>query len=313
MATPVTVLMPAYNAERFVAAAVRSVLAQTHADFELVAIDDGSTDRTRELLEMLAEEDGRVRVISHPNYGMGRSLNEALESARHDWVARMDADDVMMPNRLERQLAFLAERPQLVVASSLVHYIDEDANVIGKNSSPFTHPAKVQEAVARNWLVGFHHPAVMMRKDIVREVGGYRPQFWPAEDVDLWNRILERHAGVLVQPEHLMKYRIHGGSVCVSSAWETTRKADWVEACMRHRRAGAAEPSWKQFLEDQHCAPLLTRLNRGRRDFARTLYKSAVFHFSRRHYARFLSTLTCATVLEPFYVLPRVLPQLGGG
>src|SRR5688500_16211811 len=124
MSTPVSVILPAFNAERFVASAVRSVLAQTHGDFELLAIDDGSTDRTREILEMLAEEDGRVRVLSHANYGMGRSLNEALEEAKHDWVARMDADDVMVPNRLERQLAFLAENPKLVVASSQVHYID---------------------------------------------------------------------------------------------------------------------------------------------------------------------------------------------
>jgi glycosyltransferase involved in cell wall biosynthesis len=312
MSTPVSVLLPAYNAERFVASAVRSVLAQTHGDFELLAIDDGSTDRTLEILRMLAEEDSRVRVISHPNYGMGRSLNEALEEARHDWVARMDADDLMMPNRLERQLAFLAERPHVVVASSLVHYVDEDGNVIGKNTSAFTDPARVQEAVARNWVVGFHHPAVMMRKAVVRDIGGYRPEFWPADDADLWNRILERHAGVIVQPEHLMKYRIHGGSVCVSSAREATRKTDWVEACMVHRRAGAAEPSWAQFLEDQRCQPWWAKLNRGRRDFARTLYKAAVFHFSMRNYTRFASTLTCATVLEPFYVLPRVLPQLGG-
>ena len=311
MSTPVTVIMPAYNAERFVATAVRSVLAQTHADLELIAIDDGSTDRTRELLEMLAEEDVRVRVVSHPNYGMGRSLNEALELARHKWVARMDADDLMVPNRLERQLAFLSEHPQLVVASSLVYYIDEDGHTIGRNSSPFTDPAKVQEAVARNWLVGFHHPAVIMRKEVVQEAGGYRPEFWPAEDADLWNRILERHAGVIVQGEHLMKYRIHGASVCVSSAREANRKTDWVEACMVHRRAGAAEPSWNQFLEDQRCQSWPARLNRNRRGAARTLYKSAVFHFSKRHYARFASSLAAATVLEPFYVLPRVLPQLG--
>jgi glycosyltransferase involved in cell wall biosynthesis len=310
MSTPVSVLLPAFNAERFVAAAVRSVLAQTHRDFELIAIDDGSTDRTGEILEMLAGEDPRVRVISHPNYGMGRSLNEALEVAKHDWVARMDADDLMMPNRLERQLAFLAENRGLVVASSLVHYIDEDGNDIGRNTSPFTDAANVREAVADNRVVGFHHPAVMMRKQVIRDVGGYRPAFWPADDADLWNRVLERHAGVLVQPEYLMKYRIHGASACVASAREMTRKTEWVAACMRHRRAGAAEPSWSQFVEDERCQPWWVRLNRGRRDFARTLYKGAVYHFSKRRYTRFVSALACATVLEPHYVLPRVLPQI---
>src|SRR4051812_44688990 len=135
--TPVSILMPAYNAERYVAEAVASVLAQTHRDFELLAIDDGSTDGTLGILQSFAATDPRVRILSHENTGMGRALNAALERCRHEWVARMDADDVMVPDRLERQLAFVAERPGLVVCSTLVRYIDEGGSVIGQNRSEF--------------------------------------------------------------------------------------------------------------------------------------------------------------------------------
>ncbi|HQY88296.1 MAG TPA: glycosyltransferase family 2 protein, partial [Tepidisphaeraceae bacterium] len=109
--TPISILLPAHNAAPFVEQAVRSTLAQTHKRFELLAIDDGSTDETLQILNKLAREDDRVRIISHENMGMGRSLNHALGEARFEWIARMDADDVMLPNRLERQLAFLAANP----------------------------------------------------------------------------------------------------------------------------------------------------------------------------------------------------------
>lgn len=312
MTTPVSILMPCYNAERYLAAAVRSVLAQTHGDFELIAIDDGSTDRTLAILNEFAAADSRVRVISHENRGMGRALNDALEQCRHEWVARMDADDVMLPNRLERQLAFVAGRPEVVVASSLVQYIDESGAVIGRNRSEFTDSLKVVEAVAEHRLVGFHHPAVLMRRDVVKEAGGYRPQFWPCDDADLWNRIAERRPrGVVVQDEYLMQYRIHGSSVCVANARLTGQKTEWVAACVRERHANRPEPTWEQFQSEQKRLPWGARVNQNRRDYARTLYKAAVFHFSKRRYARFVPELAAALCLEPSYVFWRIVPQLG--
>lgn len=316
---PVSILMPAYNAERFVAEAVASVLAQTHRDFELLAIDDGSADGTPGILADLAAADDRIRVIAHANMGMGRALNNAMTLARHDWIARMDADDVMMPNRLERQLAFVAERPSVVVASSLVQYIDERGASLGRSRCEYTDPGRIGYSLARNRTIGFHHPAVLMRRDVIRAVGGYRHQFWPADDIDLWNRVVDHYAAsiragaappVLVQAEYLMRYRIHGASVSVGSSRLAGQRYEWMAASMCSRRAGRAEPTWEQFLDDQRRLPLLRRFNRGRRDRARTLYKSAVFHFAKKHYLRCAPHLAAAALLEPSYVLPRLLPQL---
>src|SRR6476661_6812532 len=100
----VSILMPAHNAQRYLTEAVRSVLAQTHVNFELLAIDDGSTDRTGRILRSFANQDPRVKVVAHENRGMGRALNGAMEVARGEWLIRMDADDVMLPHRIERQL-----------------------------------------------------------------------------------------------------------------------------------------------------------------------------------------------------------------
>jgi glycosyltransferase involved in cell wall biosynthesis len=309
-ATPVSVLLPAHNAARFVEQAVRSTLAQTHRHLELIAIDDGSTDGTGDILRRLAREDDRVRVLSHENMGMGRSLNDAIAKARYDWLARMDADDVMPPDRIARQLAFLAANPHLVVCSSLVHYIDSAGKVIGHNRSDFTDPENVKRMLRENRPVGFHHPAVMMRKDVILDVGGYRHQFWPCDDLDLWNRVLERHPdGVLVQDAFLMQYRIHQESICVSAARKVCQTEDWVRECMISRRAGKAEPTWEAYRQSLDALPLLERLGRSRRAAARTQYKLATLHYSKRRYLRLVPALLLASLLEPSYVVRRVLPQ----
>ncbi len=107
----VSVLMPAFNSARFLGQAVESVLAQSHRDFELILINDGSTDGTLALAQSYAQRDKRITIITHANMGMGRSLNDAMRWARGDWIARLDADDLMTPKRLERQLAFLRKIP----------------------------------------------------------------------------------------------------------------------------------------------------------------------------------------------------------
>src|SRR5580692_6545060 len=164
----ITVLMPAFNSARFLPAAISSVLEQTYADFEFIIVDDGSTDETPLILNSYANQDSRIKIITHPNMGMGRSLNDAMSQAKGNWIARIDADDVMMPQRLERQIIFLDENPHLAVASSLVYYINENGRTIGKYSSRFTSRAAVTEAHQKHEPIGFHHPAAIFRKDIIQ-------------------------------------------------------------------------------------------------------------------------------------------------
>lgn len=305
----ITVLMPAYNAERFLAPAIESVLAQTYRDFEFIIINDGSTDSTLDIARSYAEKDSRIRIITHENMGMGASLNQGMLQATGDWIARIDADDLMAPHRLERQIAFLNEYPDLAVASSLVRYIDETGKVIGKYSSTLTTRQAVQQCVAEHSPIGFHHPATIFRKKIIQDLGGYRPEFWPADDMDLWNRVIDAGHAVLVQEEYLTKYRIHGSSVTVSRFAATERKAQWVQACILARHHNKPEPTLQEFLTECGRRPWIKRVNARRRDYARALYKLSVFQFSQRRYSHFVPNLLAAMAMEPKYVLNRVLPQ----
>lgn len=298
----VTVLMPAYNAERFLVAAIESVLQQTYRHFEIIVVDDGSSDRTRSIAESYPQKDPRVRVVSQTNQGAANALNHGLQLARYEMVAIMHADDVMFPNRLEQQLAFLQKNPEVAALSSLVYNIDSNGRVIARGTSSLTTKEAARTAQERGEIVAVHHPAVMLRKSVVLEAGMYRQQFVPAEDVDLWSRIMERGHLVMVLPEFLLSYRIHGNSASVSNAWEVTRKVRWVKVCAKMRRNQQPEPNWEDFLKYQKSRPWPQKINENRKDAAKILYKRAVECYAAKRHGRMALPLVVATALQPIYV-----------
>lgn len=210
----VTVLMPVYNADRFVAQTVDSVLAQSFGDFEFLIINDGSTDGSLDILQTYARRDSRVRLVSRPNTGYVIALNEGLELARGEFVARIDADDLAAPRRLELQVARMRAEPNLVALGSNADAIDEAGRMLGDYDVPSTH-----EEIEASHLKGsssIHHPAVMLRPEAVRRVGGYRREFMPCEDFDLWLRLGE--IGRLANlPEKLLTKRLFVGSAIASN------------------------------------------------------------------------------------------------
>ena len=305
------VLMPAYNAARFMGPAIDSVLAQTVRELELLVIDDGSTDDTLSIARDYARRDARVRVVTQPNAGIAHTLNRGLEMlAPAEWVFLMHADDVMMPNRLERQAAFISANPDLAVASSLVYYVNAAGDTIGHGRSPFTKPEAVRAAADRGEMIAFNHPACALKREAVLNVGGYRQAFWPAEDCDLWARLVEAGHRVAVQDEYLLKYRIHGSSASISRARLMQQKTIWLERCIAARRAKQPEPTWEQFRAERRKVAWPTRLNHSRQELGRTFYQAAVHHVSTRNYLKLVPMLAAAAALEPGLVLSRVLPRL---
>ncbi|MBB5318578.1 glycosyltransferase family 2 protein [Tunturibacter empetritectus] len=304
-----SVVMPLYNAEAFLHDAIASVLRQTWTDFELIVVDDGSTDGSLALAESLAQTDGRVKVFSQRNVGTASTLNRAIELASSEWVFLMHSDDIMHANRLERQLAFLHDHPELAVASSLVRHIDKSGRVIGHdNSFLFTHK-EIETRIRHNKLIGFNHPAVALRKSIVQSAGGYRQEFWPAEDIDLWNRLAEQGHKILVQPEILLDYRIHDGSASISRARLTRIKMRWLKDSMLRRRRDEPELTWEQFLAFNRKSPFLKRINEDRVDFAQIFYKAAVGHFAGRRYLLTAGSATLAILLRPTCVLTEIITK----
>lgn len=216
MVTPViSVLLPVYNAERYLCLAVESILAQTFGDFELIVINDGSTDGSLEILRHYEAQDQRVRLISRPNTGYVAALNEMIGMANGHFLARMDSDDIAMPDRFHRQLVYLNANARIVAAGSHFEIIDDRGRRLHVQRVPLDNRT-IQDLAIRGHTP-ICHPCVMMRTDAVLAAGRYDPAMEPAEDLDLFLRLGE--IGELANIDSvLMKYRLHDASVSESRA-----------------------------------------------------------------------------------------------
>ena len=203
----VSVLMPVRNGVPWVREAVTSVLAQTAGDLELIVIDDGSTDATPEVLADF--RDPRLRIERRPSAGLTRALVRALELARAPLVARLDADDLALPDRFARQRRFLDARPEVGLLGTGAREVDPSGREVG-----IVRPPADDEAIRRALIRAnpFVHSSVVMRRAALDLVGGYDPSFPVAQDYDLWMR-LARVTRLANLPEPLVIRRLGAGRV----------------------------------------------------------------------------------------------------
>ena len=237
----ISVILPVYNAEAYVQKAVESILTQTFTDFELIIINDGSTDGSGAVLRDLAARDARIVLVDRPNGGLVSALNDGIESARADLIARMDADDVSMPERFALQHARMVQEPELAVLGSFFNIINRDGAIIRfYDDLPLT-PTAAMRFVKHRCPV--HHPAVIMRRDAVLKAGGYRKAFLSyAEDYDLWLRMSDLGYAIANLPQPLLNYRWHGANVS-EVHWQAQRRSS-ILARLAHRvrKAGLPDP-----------------------------------------------------------------------
>lgn len=183
----VSVLMAVRNEEAGVEASVCSILDQDFDDLEMIVINDGSTDRTSQILSRLASQDDRLSIVEQKNAGLTKSLNRALELARGEYIARQDGDDVSHPERLARQVDILDKRPDVVLVGS--NSIDEEDN--GRVSEwGWQDDEQLARTVFRN--TPFPHSSAMMRANIAKQLGGYDESYETSQDMEFWMRLAKK-------------------------------------------------------------------------------------------------------------------------
>lgn len=207
----VSVILPAYNCEKYIGKAIQSVLQQTFTDFELIVINDGSTDKTENRILQFA--DPRIVYLQNPgNSGLIHTLNRAIELAKGNYIARMDSDDICLPERLLKQKEYLDTHRETTMVASTINFIDANGNE--KGIWPLDRKT-ISRALIRNEMPFENciaHPSIMIRGEILGKLK-YNPRQVNVEDYDLWLRLL--NSGYVIDKinEPLLSYRIHDNSI----------------------------------------------------------------------------------------------------
>ncbi len=223
----ISVIMSVHNGIPYVENAIQSILAQTYRDVEFLIVDDGSTDGSAELLADFAKRDSRVRMMTNEvNLGLTKSLNKVLRQTQGICIARMDADDIALPSRLEKQWNFLRTHPEIGMVGTTFEWINDTGALIGQPTI-MTETHKLHSALIRT--NPFLHGSILIRKTLLDEVHGYNEKFTKAQDYDLWLRLssLCQFANI---PEILMQKRMNKTMISFQDEREQMRfavKARW--------------------------------------------------------------------------------------
>ena len=252
------------------------MLAQTYSNWEMICINDGSSDATAEILEQFVDREPRIRLFSQENQGVTATLNRGLSLARGELVARMDADDIAMPDRLGLQVAFMQSHPEHVAVGGAILKIDTDSDRLGVDRLPTDHAAIEAALLARR--TGLFHPTVMVRLSAVQAVGGYRPEHVAVEDHDLWLRLAQY--GLLGNlDEVLLCYRLHPSSAC----WQ---KASAQRENMNNVLAEAYVARGLKMPAHLHLAPTVVRSPGGPGKWARMAARGYAPRTALKHLVR---------------------------
>lgn len=236
----VSVLMPCFNGEQWLPEAIESVLSQTFQNFELILVDDGSTDSTLDIIRRYSDLDERIVAIAKPHTDVSDSLNVGLEKASGTWVARLDQDDLCAPTRLAEQVSYVAEYPDVVLLGSAYTRIDEH----GQEMKQYVYPRGHGELLVNlERIKGFcPHSATFFRLDLAKKVGGYRACLNNANDHDLWLRMAS-HGGLASLAAPLVQCREHSSRMSHDDAG-VPQLIEVVAGSTSHflRKAGSQDP-----------------------------------------------------------------------
>ena len=289
----ISVIMPTYNAMPYLQAAVESILGQTFDRIELVIVNDGSTDQSGEYLRSLT--DPRVRVINQDNRGAAAAYDAGLRAARYDWVAPMDADDVALPQRLEREAAFLEQNPHYDLVSCSWGYIGKNGRRLKAVHVPeLRSPPRFQPLIDSVIVDG----GMLYCKEAVLQVGGYANDC--VTDLTLALRLDEAGYRLASIPDVLLLVRVLPGSVSSRNYYRQLVSARYVRACSVARRRGEREPHWEEFAKENWPRGWRRLRAEGARQF-----RFAGIAWAAGDYVQAALRLLLSFVLRPMYVVSK--------
>jgi glycosyltransferase involved in cell wall biosynthesis len=293
----ISVIMSVYNEERYIETAVKSILLQTFNDFEFIIINDGSTDKTLDILNSF--NDKRLVIVNQENQGLTKSLNKALKMANGKYIARMDGNDCSLPKRFEKQVEILNNDKNIGLVGTFYYTIDTK----GKRIKIYKYATEYNEIKKRIYFENqFCHSSVMLRKECIESIGLYREKIGPAEDYDLWLRIIEKYRAVNIA-EPLHEVRIVPEGITLNNRFNQIRAAK-LALYMAEKRINNLIDDLES-LDESKISELLDKImpknkkNITAVSYSTNIYLAEVFYLTENH-KESLKKLLIAFKLNPF-------------
>jgi glycosyltransferase involved in cell wall biosynthesis len=295
---PVSILIPAYNAEAYIEETLLSIIAQTFTRFECVVINDGSSDRTAEIVQTFLA-DQRFKLVNLPKVGLCAALNQGMALCRASLIARMDADDVMLPERLAVQLAFLESHPDVAGCSSDFFLMNGAGAAIREVICPLTSVHAIETQLRTGGQIIYSHGTVMYRREAVVELGGYRSEYYPSEDVDLFVRMYEAGKPIINLPMTLIKVRVHPRSVSSNSAVRQFHTNKLIFRNLAARRRGEVAIEIQDYFSALGAARGMSKVRQRCEVTSFVLHRNAAREISNKRRIRGHCLLIGAILLNP--------------
>ncbi len=305
----ISVVMSVFNGAAFLGEAIASVLRQSFREFEFIIVDDGSTDASSEIIASFVSSDSRIVTMRQENRGLPTALNVGIRQARYDLIARMDADDLMLPQRLERQLTFMLERPQLAVACSYSYLINANGQRVASSKTRVDTKRGLAEKNPDLFLEVIH-PTVMMKKEHILRLGGYRENLVYAEDRDLWGRVVTSGGQIECQPEFLLEYRLHSQAMTMRKAIRNKVICQAINFNVVRRMNGEPELSDEEVYRLHSTQPFLKRLSDRLNFTSLYSFKNASRYYAEKQYFRCGYWFAKAVACRPRMILRRTVAKL---
>jgi glycosyltransferase involved in cell wall biosynthesis len=304
----VTVIMAVKDAASTVEESVGSIQRQSIKDWELLIIDDGSTDGSLELIRRLARTEARADLLTSPSLGPAGARNLGIAKARGRYIAILDSDDIAVENRLERQIAMLEGDPTLAALGSAAFHFVRPGVPAGIRPATPTSRSQLESMMRKGTLIVWSNSTMCWRKEPLDALGGFDTRFAQAEDAELMNRAVYRHAmTILGLPDSLVWYRLRSHSLSSARLREQRMFARYLELRNRCWIHGTQVPSLEDFLAQR--PTLRERARWGRHDLAAYLYREAGYRIASGVTRGVSSKILVSALIHPRYVIPKLWRQ----
>jgi glycosyltransferase involved in cell wall biosynthesis len=295
-----TVMMSVFNGIQYIRKSVDSVLNQSYSEYEFIIINDGSNDDTEKYLNTLCDK--RVRVINQENRGLGAALNNGLSLVKTEYIARMDADDISLPNRLKKQMRYITDRPSIVMLGCGIAFTIDGIHYGCAPPLPISHDNIVY--VLKNGGHAISHPTIVCRTDAIQKVGGYRIN-QVGQDWDLFLRMSEvGEVGNIPEIQYL--YRLHKNSSSWKSSVASIRGKDYALYCYSKRQMGEQEPNIRLFLKNWERRNVYRKFISNCKIISDRLYRSAILDFLNNKRFKGILLMVMSTISYPPKFIMRI-------